>query len=123
MTERLARACARHPWRTVGGWILTILLAVVAVGALLGGALTTEGSVTNNPESEQAYTLEAERFPQRDFTTELVIVRSERLTFDDPAFQANLRTSRPSGRRRVRSRGRGTPSRMPRSSRRTATPR
>jgi uncharacterized membrane protein YdfJ with MMPL/SSD domain len=93
MTERLARTCALHPWRTILAWVLTIVLAFVAVVAFLGGALTTEGEVTNKPESEQAYTLQAERFPQHaeQVATELVVVRSDRFTIDDPEFQARLR--------------------------------
>jgi RND superfamily putative drug exporter len=92
MTESLARTCALHPWRTIAAWLVGIVLAFVAVVAFLGGSLTTEGEVTNNPESEQAYALEAERFPQRveGLATELVIVRSDRYTIDDPEFRARL---------------------------------
>jgi uncharacterized membrane protein YdfJ with MMPL/SSD domain len=92
MTERLARTCALHPWRTIAAWLVAIVLAFVAVAAFLGGSLTTEGEVTNNPESEQAYALEAERFPQRveGVATELVVVRSDRYTVDDPEFRARL---------------------------------
>jgi hypothetical protein len=46
MTERLARACAAHPWRTISIWLLAIVLGVVGAGAGLGD-LTTEGEVTN----------------------------------------------------------------------------
>ena len=90
MTEALARACARRPWRTVVAWIVAIVLAVLAVGGLLSGRLTTEGEVTNNPESLRAYDLIEERFPVGEFSTELVVVRSERLTVDNPGFQARL---------------------------------
>jgi uncharacterized membrane protein YdfJ with MMPL/SSD domain len=92
VTERLARVCALHPWRTIFAWLAGIVLAFAAVVAFLGGALTTEGEVTNNPESEQAYALEAERFPQHaeQVATELVVVRSDRFTIDDPEFQARL---------------------------------
>ena len=32
MTERLARACSRHPWRTIGAWVGAIVsLAIVAM--------------------------------------------------------------------------------------------
>ena len=53
MTERLARACSRHPWRAIGGWIVAVVLAVAALALLLGD-LTTEGHPTNNPESQRA---------------------------------------------------------------------
>jgi uncharacterized membrane protein YdfJ with MMPL/SSD domain len=91
MTGRLARACALHPWRTMAAWLAAIVVAFVFVATLLGGALTTTGEVTNNPESLQAYDLLAERFPRRDVaTTELIVIRNPNLTVDDPAFQERL---------------------------------
>jgi putative drug exporter of the RND superfamily len=90
VTERLAYACARHPWRTIVAWIIAIVVAVLFVGAFLGGALTSEAEVTNDPESLQGYDLIAERFPQRQFTTELVVVRSEDSTVKDPAFRSRV---------------------------------
>ncbi len=39
------------------------MLAVVLVSALLGDNLTSEGHVTNDPESVRAYDLVFERFP------------------------------------------------------------
>jgi uncharacterized membrane protein YdfJ with MMPL/SSD domain len=92
LTERLARACARRPWRTLAGWLLGVILAVVAVGAFLGGSLSTEARVTNDPDSLRAYDVVEERFPERarSETTELIVIRSDRLTFDDPAFQTKL---------------------------------
>src|SRR5688572_7181425 len=82
--------CALHPWRAIAAWLVAIVLGVVAVVALLGDGLTTEGQVTNNAESIQAIRLIDERFPRQDFATELIVIRSERLTFDDPAFQSRL---------------------------------
>ncbi len=90
MTERLARTSALHPWRTIAAWIAAIVVGVVAVAALLGNGLTTEGEVTNNADSIQANRLIDERFPRQDFATELIVIRSERLTYDDPAFRARL---------------------------------
>ena len=90
MTERLARACAQRPWRTLALWALAIVLAVVAVGALLPGRLTSEAHVTNDAESERANVLLDERLPAHELATELVIVRSERYTVDDPAFRAEV---------------------------------
>ncbi|MDQ3874219.1 MAG: MMPL family transporter [Actinomycetota bacterium] len=90
MTERLAYACARRPWRTIVAWIVAIVVAVLLVGAFLGDALTSEAEVTNDPESLQGYDLIAERFPQRQSTSEIVVVRSERSTADDPAFRSRV---------------------------------
>jgi uncharacterized membrane protein YdfJ with MMPL/SSD domain len=92
LTERLARASARRPWRTIVAWLAAMVLAVVAVGAFLGDGLSTEARVTNDPESERATDLIAESFPERfqNATTELVVVRSAEHTLDDPEFRARL---------------------------------
>jgi uncharacterized membrane protein YdfJ with MMPL/SSD domain len=90
LTNRLAVLCARHPWRTVAAWIGAIAVAVVLVGTLLGGGLTSEGIVTNDPESLRANDLQSERFPQQKGFDELVIVRSETLRVDDERFRAKV---------------------------------
>ena len=90
MTQKLARACAAHPWRTIGVWLLAIVLGVVGAAAGLGG-LSTEGEVTNNPDSVRAKNLIEQRLPDRRTATELVVVRSDRLTVDDLAFRAEVR--------------------------------
>ena len=91
-TGAIAAACARHPWRTLGAWAFAIVLAIGASGALLGGALTTEVRGTNDPESLRAERLTEEGFAQQrhDTTTEVVIIRSETLTVDDPAFRTKF---------------------------------
>jgi RND superfamily putative drug exporter len=90
VTERLAYASARHPWWTITAWLVAIVVAVFLVGTLLGDSLTTEGQVTNNPQSIQGYDAIDEHFPRRDLTTELVVVRSETLTVNDPAFRRKV---------------------------------
>ncbi|MEX0674143.1 MAG: MMPL family transporter [Gaiellaceae bacterium] len=89
-TESLARAAARHPWRTIAAWLATIAVAFVAVAALLGDGLSTEAHLTNDPESERAYDLIGAHFPASEFTTEIAVVRHGELTVADPAFQARL---------------------------------
>jgi RND superfamily putative drug exporter len=84
--QRLALASARHPRRTIGAWIAAMLVAFVAIGALLGGALTTEGNPTNNPQSQQAKHVREAAFPAG--ATDLVIVRSPRYTADAPRFRS-----------------------------------
>ncbi len=37
--KRLVLASARRPWRAIGAWVAAMVVAVVAIGALLGGAL------------------------------------------------------------------------------------
>jgi len=92
-TQALARSSARHPWRTIGAWVVASLLAVIAIGALLGGVLTSEGTVTNNPESERAIDAQARAFPPDPATlvTDVVIVRSDRFTVDAAEFKAFVR--------------------------------
>jgi uncharacterized membrane protein YdfJ with MMPL/SSD domain len=91
LTQKLATLCARHPWRTVTAWVGAIVIAVVLVGTLLGSNLTSEGDVTNNPESLRANDLQSERFPQKQGFNELVIVRSQTLQIDDEPFREKVR--------------------------------
>ena len=93
--ERLARASGRRPWRTVFAWLVAVVVSVGLIAALLPSALTTEGEVTNDPESQQAYDLILQRMPHDDeFVNELVIVHSPRLEVDAPAFEAKVRQLR-----------------------------
>ena len=50
------------------------------------------GDVTSNPESKQAEELIRESFPPQPTPSEIVIVRSDRYTVDDPAFQAKVQS-------------------------------
>ena len=87
-TAGLARACARHPWRTIVIWVFVLAAAVVSAKAFLGTALTTQGSFTNRPESIQAQNLIEQRLTGPAKDTELLIVRSEALTVTSPRFAA-----------------------------------
>jgi RND superfamily putative drug exporter len=81
---------ARHPWRTIAVWVGLVVVGVVAIGALLGGALTTEGKPTNNPQSQRAKDALSAAFPPSGSAavTDIVIVRSSRYTVDAPQFKA-----------------------------------
>jgi uncharacterized membrane protein YdfJ with MMPL/SSD domain len=89
LTERIARACAAHPGRTLAAWGLALLASIAAI-VLVMGELTTEAEVTNNPESVRAEELIVSAFPQspQQQVTDFVVVRSERYTVDDPQFRA-----------------------------------
>ena len=88
-TEALARASGRRPWITIGAWLVVLVAAIVLTATLLGDALTTEDSLTNNPESMRADNLLHERLGESNNTlNEMVIVRSATLTVDDPAYQS-----------------------------------
>ena len=92
-TGKLASASARHPWRTIGAWVAVFAAAIVAIVALLGGSLTTEGEPTNNPESERAIAALVRAFPPDPSrsATDIVVVRSEELTTDSPQFETFVR--------------------------------
>jgi RND superfamily putative drug exporter len=89
MTERLARSCSSHPWRTIGAWIAAVLLGVAALALLLGD-LTTEGHPTNNPESQRADTMIGGAFPPdpSHAASDLVVVSSPRYSVDSAPFRA-----------------------------------
>ena len=89
LTERLARACARRPWLTIAAWIAV----VVAAGGLLvafGDSLQAADDFIGHPESKRAEELLAERLPGADADTEILVVRSARLTVKDAAFAARV---------------------------------
>ena len=89
VTERLARASSRHPWRTMLAWLGAIVVALVSAVLFLPGNLTTNGHVTGNPESKQAEDLFAHRFPpDKNGVDELIVVRSPSRTVSDPAFRS-----------------------------------
>jgi uncharacterized membrane protein YdfJ with MMPL/SSD domain len=93
VTERLARASSRHPWRSLAAWVGAIGLAFVLMIVFLPGNLTTQGHVTGNPESARAEKLFEQRFPpDRRAVDELIVVRSASRTVSNPAFQAFVRT-------------------------------
>jgi RND superfamily putative drug exporter len=88
MTERLARAASRHPWRALGAWAGAIVVALVLAATLLPGNLTTNGHATNNPESTQAEHIFFTQFPpDQNGVDELIIVRSPQVTVSDSSFR------------------------------------
>src|SRR5262245_54963580 len=91
--SRLAVGSARHPWWTIGAWVAAVVVAVVAIGGLLGGALTTEGNLTTNPESERADEAVSAAFPPTvgAAITDIIVVRSPRYTVDASQFQSFVR--------------------------------
>jgi RND superfamily putative drug exporter len=70
-----------------------MVVAVVAIGALLGGALTTEGNPTNNPQSQRAKHVLAAAFPASSSAaiTDVVVLQSPRYTVDAQPFRSFVR--------------------------------
>jgi uncharacterized membrane protein YdfJ with MMPL/SSD domain len=91
-TQSLASASARHPWRTIGAWVVVTVVAMVTIVTLLGGSLTTEGAPTNNPESERSKDVRLAAFPTEASTADIVVIRSDRYTVDSPQFAAYVRS-------------------------------
>lgn len=88
MTDALARISARRPWLTIGLWAVAVIVALALSGRLLDSATTTELRLESGFESEDTRALLAERFPSTQTPREIVIVQSDTLTVDDPAFAA-----------------------------------
>ena len=100
-TAGLARASARHPWRTIGVWLTLLVAAIVLIGTLLGDALTTDDRPSPTTRNRcRPTTCCSERLGEADTTIgEIVVVRSATLTVDDPAYRALRRAAlrRPDG--------------------------
>jgi uncharacterized membrane protein YdfJ with MMPL/SSD domain len=90
LTERLARACAAKPRRTLGAWGLAVLVAMVLVGSFLGG-LSSSYHAVGQPESQKAANLIARAFPRSlqppGDKTDVVIVHSAGYTAGEPVFR------------------------------------
>ena len=88
--EPIARACARHPWRVLGAWAVVLVVSGAMTALFLSGSLTNDEHFTSNPESARADALIAQRIPATDKPQELIVVRSNTLTVDSPAFRAEV---------------------------------
>ncbi|HEX7525792.1 MAG TPA: MMPL family transporter, partial [Gaiellaceae bacterium] len=91
MTERLARACSSHPWRTLGGWGLAVVASVALAVTSLSG-LASDQHVTGKPESAKAADVIAQAFPpsaaeRKRTVSDVIVVSSKRHTTDSPAFR------------------------------------
>ena len=86
-TESVVRAAAGRPWTTIGIWISLFLVAAVLISTLLDGVQTSEFAFTNNPDPKKADDLLEDRLRGPKGTNEIVIIGSDTLTVDAPAFQ------------------------------------
>ncbi len=89
ITGKLARASARHPWKTVAAWII-VLVVGLATMATIGNRFTMNEEFRIDLESRVADDLITQRLNggAEDPAQERVIVSSTDLTVDDPAFEA-----------------------------------
>ena len=86
-TEALARKSANRPWTIIILWVLVLVVSIVLRGALFEDAITTEFAFTSNPDSKRADELLEDRMRGPKGTNEVIIVQSESMTVDDPAYQ------------------------------------
>jgi RND superfamily putative drug exporter len=86
-TAGLARFSARRPWTVVFAWMLLLVIAIGVASTSL--EFTNDSTFTGDPESLRAAELVKERLygGADDPLSETVIVRSENLTVDDPAYR------------------------------------
>ena len=98
MTEKLARAAARHPKRTVIAWSAAFVVAIAAIALLLPSAITTESDVTSDSESRRGYDLMFSRLPPRPpaggdevlAVNEVVIARAPGRSIEDPDVRTEV---------------------------------
>ena len=81
---RLGGASARHPWRVIVAWLLT-LAATFGLAASFGGTLTDDYTIPGS-DSQAAFDLLQERFPEMSGADARVVVRSD----DGPLAEAEL---------------------------------
>ena len=89
-TKALAVVSARHPWKVIGLWVLLAVAAVAAQSLWLSSALTQDTRYSSSPDSQVGRDLLSERLTGPSLRNEVVIVRSDTLTVDDPAFAERL---------------------------------
>jgi uncharacterized membrane protein YdfJ with MMPL/SSD domain len=94
MTEWVARGCASRPWWVLGGWVLAVVAAVVLIVTFLGEALTSKAEVTTQTDSKRADHLLAAQRGSGPAPSEVVVIRSQTLTAEDPAFQDRVQRLR-----------------------------
>ena len=90
-TERLARACARRPKRTLAAWGFAVLVALVLVATSLHG-LTSNSNVIGSPQSTKAAHAIARAFPNAATAEkhDVIVVTSSRYAVTSPPFRSFL---------------------------------
>lgn len=84
--EALARASSRHPWRTVGIWLVVLVAGFAASATILSDALTTDFDFTNNPEAKRAQQILEDRRLEQDVVPETIVMVGGEGAVHDPAF-------------------------------------
>ena len=83
----LAGRSARHPWRTIGVW-LVLLVAITLLASVAGGNTNNQDfGFANAPDSQTADELITDHFGKDDRAQETIVISSASLTVDDPGFR------------------------------------
>jgi len=86
-TGRLSVWSARNRWLVIALWVIG-LFGISGISAATGSNLTTDISFTSKPESQIARELLEDARGGTEQFFEQVVVQSDTLTVDDPAFEA-----------------------------------
>src|SRR5690349_20543829 len=89
LTERLARASAARPRRTLALWGVAVVVALALVATSLHG-LSSTGTVVGKPEATKAKDAIARAFPGvvASEKQDVIVVTSSRYTVHSPQFRA-----------------------------------
>lgn len=87
MSGFLARLSARRPWATIGAWVALVSIAAILINTLLTSATTTELTLSGRAESAVASRLIEEEFGVHNPMLEFIVVQSDTLSVDAPAFR------------------------------------
>jgi len=74
LTQAIAMASARHPWRTVTGWVIALVGIVALAGA--GGGVFTDDFSSPGSQSARAMQLLDESFPEAAQGSALVVLEA-----------------------------------------------
>ena len=82
---RIGGSAARHPWRVIGAWVAAMVVVLGLAGAG-GGALNDNYEIPGS-ESQQAYDLLRDRFPEMAGADARVVVHAEAGTLAESDLQ------------------------------------
>ncbi len=92
ITGRLARAAAAHPRRTIGGWLIAVVISLALVGTALHGLSSTPHAI-GAPDSVRASQRLTRAFPAqaRGTGSEVIVLASADSRAGAPAFDGAVR--------------------------------
>jgi uncharacterized membrane protein YdfJ with MMPL/SSD domain len=89
-TERLARGSASHPWLVILVWVILLVSAGVTSSLLFADAVTSEFNLIGDHDSKLAKELLETRLRGEPEFADIIIVKSDTISVDDPSFQQTV---------------------------------